>query len=109
MNENKKEIEADLFNDLKGKLGELGITMHKVAINEMNLPPAILAALTRRTRITHGAVSMVETAINRIENGALKLALTQEQKAQITSNMLFGLCNEKGELDEPSIHASSLI
>ena len=63
---------------------------------------AIIAA---RTRIVEGAVSMVESALRRLEADQV-VALDDERKAAMVSNLLVVLCSERST--QPIVNAGTL-
>jgi hypothetical protein len=63
---------------------------------------AIIAA---RSRIVEGAVSMVEMALNRL-NEKNVIQLDEERKANMVSNLLVVLCGDKNT--QPVINTGSL-
>ncbi len=63
------------------------------------------AIISAREQIVEGAVSMVEQALNRLENENI-VVLDEDRKAQMVSNLLVVLCSE--QRTTPVINAGSL-
>ena len=63
------------------------------------------AVIAAREQIVEGAVTMVEQALNRLEDNDI-VSLDDERKAQMVSNLLVVLCSD--QRTQPIVNAGSL-
>ena len=63
------------------------------------------AVIAAREQIVEGAVTMVEQALNRLEDNDI-VSLDDERKAQMVSNLLVVLCSD--QRTQPVVNAGSL-
>ena len=63
------------------------------------------AVIAAREQIVEGAVTMVEQALNRLEDNDI-VSLDDERKAQMVSNLLGVLCSD--QRTQPVVNAGSL-
>lgn len=101
---NSEEINHILESEISERLMMAGITIIEARIAHLAYASEIAGAMLQRqqaaavvaarTLIVEGAVGMVELALDKINKRDLA-ALTQDQKAQMVSNLLVVLCSEK--------------
>ncbi len=96
-------VSAALTRELQERLAKAGVEVDEARLTHLAYAPEIAQAMLRRqqaeaviaarTKIVHGAVSMVEMALN--ELSAKKVVhLDEERKAAMVSNLLVVLCGE---------------
>jgi regulator of protease activity HflC (stomatin/prohibitin superfamily) len=96
-------VSAALRVELQERLGKAGVVVEEARLTHLAYAPEIAQAMLRRQqaeaviaarqKIVHGAVSMVEMALN--ELAAKKVVvLDDERKAAMVSNLLVVLCGE---------------
>jgi len=96
-------VSAALRVELQERLAKAGVVVEEARLTHLAYAPEIAQAMLRRQqaeaviaarqKIVHGAVSMVEMALN--ELAAKKVvALDDERKAAMVSNLLVVLCGE---------------
>lgn len=96
-------VSAALTAELQDRLGKAGVEVDEARLTHLAYAPEIAQAMLRRQqaeaviaarqKIVHGAVSMVEMALN--ELSAKKVVnLDEERKAAMVSNLLVVLCGE---------------
>lgn len=96
-------VSAALTRELQERLAKAGVRVEEARITHLAYAPEIAQAMLRRQqaeaviaarqKIVHGAVSMVEMALN--ELSAKKVVhLDEERKAAMVSNLLVVLCGE---------------
>ncbi len=98
------EVAAKLRLELQHVLSQAGVEVQGARISHLAYAPEIAQAmlqrqqagaiLAARARIVEGAVGMVEMALQRLEEGG-KVALDEERKAAMVSNLLVVLCGER--------------
>jgi hypothetical protein len=98
------EVAAKLKSELQHVLSQAGVEVQGARISHLAYAPEIAQAmlqrqqagaiLAARARIVEGAVGMVEMALQRLEEGG-KVALDDERKAAMVSNLLVVLCGER--------------
>jgi regulator of protease activity HflC (stomatin/prohibitin superfamily) len=97
------EVSAALTRELQERLAKAGVQVEEARLTHLAYAPEIAQAMLRRQqaeaviaarqKIVHGAVSMVEMALN--ELSAKKVVhLDEERKAAMVSNLLVVLCGE---------------
>ena len=100
---NPHEVGQQLQVEVQGRLEKAGIEVMDTRISHLAYAPEIANAMLRRqqasavidarTRIVEGAVSMVEMALEQLSSKHI-VALDEERKAQMVSNLLVVLCSE---------------
>ena len=100
---NPHEVGQQLQAEVQGRLEKAGIEVMDTRISHLAYAPEIANAMLRRqqasavidarTRIVEGAVSMVEMALDQLSSKHI-VALDEERKAQMVSNLLVVLCSE---------------
>ncbi len=98
-----EEVNQELERQLTDRLALAGVEVLEVRISHLAYAPEIAGAMLRRqqaeaiidarTRIVEGAVSMVELALQHLEEHEV-VNMTEERKAQLVSNLLVVLCSE---------------
>ena len=97
------QVNADLTTELQERLSRAGVVVEEARITHLAYAPEIAQAMLRRqqaeaiiaarTKIVHGAVSMVEMALNDLkEKGVIEF--DADRKASMVSNLLVVLCGE---------------
>ena len=97
------EVAQGLQNELQVRLAKAGVTVDEARLTHLAYSPEIAQAMLRRqqaeaviaarTKIVHGAVSMVDMALKELSaKGVVKL--DEERKATMVSNLLVVLCGE---------------
>jgi hypothetical protein len=97
------DVSAALTRELQIRLAKAGVQVEEARLTHLAYAPEIAQAMLRRQqaeaviaarqKIVHGAVSMVEMALN--ELSAKKVVnLDEERKAAMVSNLLVVLCGE---------------
>lgn len=99
-----EEINELLETKINERLGIAGMEVVEARINYLAYAPEIAAVMLRRQqataiisareKIVEGAVSMVEMALEKIENDRVA-DFTPDQKANMVSNLLVVLCSEE--------------
>ena len=89
--------------ELHERLGRAGIKVEEARLTHLAYAPEIAQAMLRRqqaeaviaarTKIVHGAVSMVEMALNELKAKQV-IEFDSERKAAMVSNLLVVLCGE---------------
>lgn len=98
------EVAHKLRLELTKVLSQAGVEVSDARISHLAYAPEIAQAmlqrqqagaiLAARARIVEGAVGMVEMALERLEKGG-HVALDEERKAAMVSNLLVVLCSER--------------
>ena len=98
------EVSGGLATALRDRLGKAGVEVIEARISHLAYAPEIAAAMLRRQqasaiiaarkKIVEGAVSMVENALELLSAKNI-VALDDERKAQMVSNLLVVLCSDK--------------
>ncbi len=99
-----QEIAAKMKVELAEKVAFAGLVVEEVRITHLSYAEEIAAAMLQRqqasaiiaarTKIVDGAVSMVKMAIDKLNEDDI-VALDEERKAQMVSNLLVVLCGSK--------------
>ncbi len=100
---NPHEVGQQLQTQVQSRLEKAGLEVMDTRISHLAYAPEIANAMLRRqqasavidarTRIVEGAVSMVEMALGQLSSKHI-VALDEERKAQMVSNLLVVLCSE---------------
>jgi len=109
------EVAATLKGELQERLGKAGVEVEEARITHLAYAPEIAQAMLRRqqaeaiiaarTKIVHGAVSMVEMALQELADKDV-VKLDDERRASMVSNLLVVLCAETEAT--PVINAGTL-
>ena len=110
-----EEINNHLRDEIQTRLGKAGVQVVEARISHLAYAAEIAQAMLQRqqasaiiaarTRIVEGAVSMVEMALQRLEQGG-QVKLDEERKAAMVSNLLVVLCGERGT--QPVVNTGTL-
>lgn len=97
------EVSLALKRELEERLSKAGVVVEEARLTHLAYAPEIAQAMLRRqqaeaviaarTKIVHGAVSMVEMALKELADRKV-LVLDDERKAAMVSNLLVVLCGE---------------
>lgn len=97
------EISHALQQELQSRLATAGVVIEETRLIHLAYAPEIAQAMLRRqqaeaviaarTKIVHGAVSMVEMALDELSSKKI-IELDAERKAAMVSNLLIVLCSE---------------
>ena len=97
------EVSAALTRELQERLDRAGVQVEEARLTHLAYAPEIAQAMLRRQqaeaviaarkKIVHGAVSMVEMALNELSAKNVVM-LDNERKAAMVSNLLVVLCGE---------------
>jgi regulator of protease activity HflC (stomatin/prohibitin superfamily) len=97
------EVAEALKVELQERLGKAGVLVEEARIAHLAYAPEIAQAMLRvqqaeaviaaRKKIVHGAVSMVEMALNELASKQV-VSLDDERRASMVSNLLVVLCGE---------------
>lgn len=97
------EVSAALTAELQERLAKAGVRVEEARLTHLAYAPEIAQAMLRRQqaeaviaarqKIVHGAVSMVEMALNELSAKRV-VVLDEERKAAMVSNLLVVLCGE---------------
>lgn len=109
------DISAHMSKEVQDRLNQAGINVIETRISHLAYAPEIAQAMLQRQqagaiiaarqRIVDGAVGMVETALEKLdENGVVKL--DEERKAAMVSNLLVVLCSDRAT--QPVVNTGSL-
>jgi regulator of protease activity HflC (stomatin/prohibitin superfamily) len=109
------EISEQLKRHLDERLTQAGVDVIEARISHLAYAPEIAQAMLQRqqanaviaarTRIVAGAVGMVEMALAELQKNDV-VALDEERKAHMVSNLLTVLCSDRGT--QPIVNAGSL-
>ena len=110
-----KEICDHLRQEIKTRLSKAGVDVIESRITHLAFAPEIAQAMLQRqqasaiiaarTRIVEGAVSMVEMALEQLKSRGV-VALDEERKAAMVSNLLVVLCGERAT--QPIVNTGTL-
>ncbi|NBK78108.1 SPFH domain-containing protein [bacterium D16-76] len=110
-----QEIADMLREDLQNRVVDAGLEIMEVRIRQLAYAPEIAAAMLQRQqaeavvaarkKIVEGAVGMVEMALEQLKEDNV-VALDEERKAQMVSNLLVVLCGSKDA--QPIVNSGSL-
>jgi regulator of protease activity HflC (stomatin/prohibitin superfamily) len=97
------EVSSVLRKELQERLAKAGVLVDETRLTHLAYAPEIASAMLRRQqaeaiiaarrKIVHGAVSMVEMALEDLESKKV-VELDAERKAAMVSNLLVVLCGE---------------
>ena len=97
------DVSAALTRELQDRLAKAGVRVEEARLTHLAYAPEIAQAMLRRQqaeaviaarqKIVHGAVSMVEMALNELSAKNV-VRLDEERKAAMVSNLLVVLCGE---------------
>lgn len=97
------EVAAALRQELQERLSKAGVHVEEARLTHLAYAPEIAQAMLRRqqaeaviaarTKIVHGAVSMVQMALQELSDKNV-VHLDEERKATMVSNLLVVLCGE---------------
>ncbi len=109
------EVSKALTQELQVRVAKAGVTIEETRLSHLAYAPEIAGAMLRRQqadavvaarfRIVEGAVGMVESALEHLEKGG-KVALDDERKAAMVSNLMVVLCGDHGV--QPVVNAGTL-
>jgi hypothetical protein len=98
-----EEVSAVLKQELQDRVAKAGVSVEEARITHLAYAPEIAGAMLRRQqaeaiidarqKIVHGAVSMVEMALEDLTEKNV-VQLDEERKASMVSNLLVVLCGE---------------
>jgi regulator of protease activity HflC (stomatin/prohibitin superfamily) len=104
-----------LQREIQERLAKAGVDVIEARISHLAYAPEIAAAMLQRqqagaiiaarTRIVEGAVGMVEMALEMLSTKSI-VALDEERKASMVSNLLVVLCGERGA--QPIINTGTI-
>ena len=104
LRDNAEEITQRLSAEIAARVRPAGVTIIESRLTRLSYAPEIAQAMLRqqqanavvgaRQRIVEGAVGMVQLALQRLQEADV-VALDEERKAAMVSNLLVGLCSEQ--------------
>ena len=110
-----QEIAAMMTKDLQERVSIAGLEILEVRITHLSYAPEIAAAMLQRQqaeaivaarkKIVEGAVGTVETALDQLNEDQV-VALDDERKAAMVSNLLVVLCGSKDA--QPVVNSGSI-
>lgn len=108
-------VSAELATEVAERVAIAGLEIVEVRISSLAYAPEIAQAMLQRQQagaiidareqIVEGAVTMVDQALSRLEKEDI-VALDDERKAQMVSNLLVVLCSD--QRTQPIVNAGSL-
>jgi regulator of protease activity HflC (stomatin/prohibitin superfamily) len=115
LRQNSDEIAEVLVNDLQTRLEVAGVSVIEARIMHLAYSQEIAAAMLQRQQasavlsarkvIVDGAVGLVKTAIDQLQEQEI-LELDEEKKAQMVNNLMVAIVSEKGT--QPIINTGSI-
>ena len=112
---NVQEISAGLRKELDQRVARAGVVIEEAWLSHLAYAPEIASAMLRRQqaeaviaarrKIVHGAVSMVEMALQEMAEKHV-VELDEERKASMVSNLMVVLCGESEV--HPVVNAGTL-
>lgn len=109
------EVAERMRHEIQDRLSKAGIETIEARISHLAYAPEIAGAMLRRQqasaviaarqKIVEGAVGMVEMALNELSRKNV-VALDEERKAAMVSNLLVVLCSDRGV--EPVVNTGTL-
>lgn len=112
---NADEVTATLQRELQERLQVAGVNVLDTRLRRLAYAPEIAGEMLRRQqanavvaarqRIVEGAVSMVDHALNMLNEQEI-VQLDEERKAAMVSNLLVVLCSDRGA--QPVVNSGSL-
>ncbi|WP_448211100.1 SPFH domain-containing protein [Colwellia sp. MEBiC06753] len=110
-----QEVSESLEKEIQQRLNKAGVSVIEARISHLAYAPEIASAMLQRqqasaiiaarSKIVEGAVSMVETALQKLSEKEI-VELDEERKAAMVSNLLVVLCGDHST--QPVINAGSL-
>lgn len=110
-----EDVSAALQRELQDRVAKAGVVVEEARIAHLAYAPEIAGAMLRRQqaeaiidarqKIVHGAVSMVQMALEELAEKKV-LQLDEERKAAMVSNLLVVLCGETEA--QPVVNAGTL-
>ena len=110
-----EEVSANLQEQLQERVGKAGVKVEEARLTHLAYAPEIAGAMLRRQqaeaiidarqKIVHGAVSMVEMALQDLAEKDV-VELDDERKAAMVTNLLVVLCSETEA--QPVVNAGTL-
>ncbi|MBX3463746.1 MAG: SPFH domain-containing protein [Planctomycetes bacterium] len=108
-------VNGELQQELTRRLEMAGLEVVEARLSHLAYAPEIAGAMLQRqqaeaiidarTRIVDGACGMVQMALQQLQASSV-VALDEERKAQMVSNLLVVLCSERGT--QPVVNAGTL-
>jgi regulator of protease activity HflC (stomatin/prohibitin superfamily) len=99
-----EDVSTALQHELQERVSKAGVVIEEARLTHLAYAPEIAGAMLRRQqaeaiidarqKIVHGAVSMVEMALNDLANKKV-VELDEERKAAMVSNLLVVLCGDQ--------------
>ena len=112
---NTEEIAGQLKTEIQGRLHAAGVEVLEARITHLAYAPEIASAMLQRqqagaiiaarSRIVEGAVGMVQMALEQLASQDI-IALDEERKAAMVSNLLVVLCGDKST--QPVLNTGTL-
>lgn len=109
------EVAAALKTELQARFADAGVEVLDAKLTHLAYAPEIAQVMLRRqqaeaiisarTKIVHGAVSMVEAALTGLSEREI-VTLDDERKAAMVSNLLVVLCSDRDT--QPIVNAGTL-
>jgi regulator of protease activity HflC (stomatin/prohibitin superfamily) len=109
------EVSSRLRSEIQDRLEKAGVEVIETRVSHLAYAPEIAAAMLRRQQaaavvaarqtIVEGAVGMVENALDMLAQRRV-IALDEERKAAMVSNLLVVLCSEQST--QPVVNTGSL-
>lgn len=100
---NIQEVAQQLQKEIQERVSKAGVDIAEARISHLAYSPEIAAAMLRRQqasaiiaarqKIVEGAVSMVDMALNQLEDRKIVM-MDQDAKARMVSNLMVVLCSE---------------
>jgi len=110
-----EDVSRTLQGELQERLSKAGVVVEEARLTHLAYAPEIAGAMLKRqqaeaiiaarTKIVHGAVSMVEMALADLSEREV-VELDEERKASMISNLLVVLCSEAET--QPVVNAGTL-
>jgi hypothetical protein len=112
---NADEVTATLQHELQERLSVAGVSVMDTRLRRLAYAPEIAGEMLRRQQasavvaarqlIVEGAVGMVQTALDMLNEQNI-VHLDEERKAAMVSNLLVVLCSDRGA--QPVVNSGSL-
>lgn len=109
------QVAGALLKELQERVAKAGVVIEEARLTHLAYAPEIAGVMLRRQqaeaiiaarqKIVHGAVSMVQMALRDLTENQV-IALDEERKAAMVSNLLVVLCGEREA--QPVINAGTL-
>ena len=108
------QVAAELAHEVGERVSIAGVSILETRISSLSYAPEIASAmlqrqqaqavLAARAKIVEGAVTMVESALNRIETQGI-VHMDEQRKATMVSNLLVVLCSDSNAV--PTLNTGS--